>query len=170
MPRTYPNSLLKIYGASTASPCQKCTSLYTFGSEFRLCRNIASDITSGIRAAADNPQRISTATDGGGFTQKRDLRNANLGGKKCTWKYISYRACGTFLPISLYLHRLFAKGLRKVFSKTVGRYLVIGDAALTVRCRSSHGEATRFMSETTRKQRAALSNQSLLLASLRSTY
>jgi|GEM_PF-6112368 len=44
--------------ASTASPCQKCTSLYTFGSEFRLCRNIASDITSGIHAAAENPQRI----------------------------------------------------------------------------------------------------------------
>ena len=38
-----PPYLLKIYGASTASPCQKCTSLYTFGSEFRHCRNIAFD-------------------------------------------------------------------------------------------------------------------------------
>ena len=78
-------SLLKIYGACTASHCQKHTSLYAFGSEFRQSRNIASDITSGIRAnveaalplqlasfaewqnvATDNPQRIRTAKDGGG--------------------------------------------------------------------------------------------------------
>ena len=59
-------SLLKIYGASTASHCQKHTSLYAFGSEFRQSRNIASDITSGIHAASDNPQRIRTAKDGGG--------------------------------------------------------------------------------------------------------
>ena len=50
--------------------------------------------TSGIRAATDNPQRISTAMDGGGSMQKRDLRNANLVGKKCTRTYIFYRACG----------------------------------------------------------------------------
>ena len=38
-----PPNFLKIYGTSTAPPCQKCTSLYTFGSEFRQSRNIAFD-------------------------------------------------------------------------------------------------------------------------------
>ena len=63
----------------SASPCQKCTSLYTFGSEFRQCRNIAFDKTSGIRAAFD----------------------------KCS-TYHRY-ASALFSPNSLYLSRLFPK-------------------------------------------------------------
>ena len=70
---------MKIYGISTASPCQKCTSLYTFGSEFRHCRNIAFDKTSGIRAAFD----------------------------KCS-TYHRYTSA-LFSPNSLYLNRLFPK-------------------------------------------------------------
>ena len=68
-------------------------------------------ITSGIHAATENAQRISTAMDGGDSTQKRDLRNANLAGKKCTWRYIFYRASALFSAISLYLHRLFSKAV-----------------------------------------------------------
>ena len=64
------------------------------------------------RTAKNSPRRISIATDGGGSMQQRDLHFANLAGKKCTWKYISYRACGTFLLYFLYLYRLFAKAYR----------------------------------------------------------
>ena len=73
-----PPHLLKINGISTSLPCQKCTSLYTFGSEFRQSRNIASNITSGIHAASDNPQRISTAMDGGGSKLQQVFRQKNL--------------------------------------------------------------------------------------------
>ena len=61
--------LLKIYGISTSLPCQKCTSLYTFDSEFQHRWNIASDRTSGIRAASEYPQRVRTAKDGGDSMQ-----------------------------------------------------------------------------------------------------
>ena len=58
-----------------------------------------------------SPQRISTAMDGGGSKQNRDLRNANLAGKKCIWMYIFYRASALFSANSLYLNRLFSKKL-----------------------------------------------------------
>ena len=50
--------------ASSALHCQKRTSLYTFGSEFRHCRNIASDVTGGILADVEiNARRIRTDKD-----------------------------------------------------------------------------------------------------------
>ena len=54
---------MKICIPSTALPCQKCTSLYTFGSEFRHCRNIVPDKIGGIRAAFD---KCSTYQNGQG--------------------------------------------------------------------------------------------------------
>ena len=50
--------------------------------------------TSGIHAATDNPQRISTAKDGGGSMQKRDLCNANLVDQKWTRMFIFDRTSG----------------------------------------------------------------------------
>lgn len=50
--------------ASALSHHEKCTSLYTFHGEFRQRRNIASDGTSGIRAASETSiQRIRTNRD-----------------------------------------------------------------------------------------------------------
>ena len=112
MPRTYPNSLLKIYGASTASPCQKCTSLYTFGSEFRHCRNIAFDKTGGIRAAA---QRIISASVRRWFQTKSSLCN-KLADKKCTGRtFFVVPAVNFFLCLVLALP-ISKKGL---FQKTI---------------------------------------------------
>jgi len=50
--------------------------VYSFGYEFRFYRNIASDRTSGIRAASENSHHIISATDGGGSKQNR-VRTAN---------------------------------------------------------------------------------------------
>ena len=71
--------------------------------------------TSGIRAAA---QRIKTAKEGSGFKQKQ-VCSCKLVAQKWTGMFIFGRACGTFLPYSLYLHRLFSKVLARINCRLV---------------------------------------------------
>ena len=65
---------------------QNYTSVYSFGYEFRQGRNIASDGTSGIRAASEYPQRIISDMDVGGSRQER-VRSANSSLSSCTGMY-----------------------------------------------------------------------------------
>ena len=96
--------------AITALHCQKRTSLYTFGSEFQHCRNIASDVTGGILAAVEiKARRIRTAMDGSGSKLQQVFSSEKLVVEQRTRTYAVQQACGTFLPNSLHLLRLFAK-------------------------------------------------------------
>ena len=104
-----PPHLLKIYDASTASHCQKRTSLYAFGSEFRQCRNIASDITSGIRAVTDKCSTYHFRHGRRCLHAASSLYN-KLEVQKYTRTYIFERIFALFSANSLYLHRLFPKG------------------------------------------------------------
>ena len=70
------NVSFKNIRASSALLHQNYTSVYSFGYEFRFYRNIASDRTSGIRAASENSHHIISATDGGVSKQNR-VRTAN---------------------------------------------------------------------------------------------
>ena len=97
--------------AITALHCQKRTSLYTFGSEFRHCRNIAFDVTGGIHAASENPRRIRTDKDGSGSKLQQVFSSEKLVVEQRTRTYAIQQACGTFLPNSLHLLRLLAKRL-----------------------------------------------------------
>ena len=78
--------------AITALHCQKRTSLYTFGSEFRHCRNIASDVTGGIHAASENPRRIRTAMDGSGSKLQQVFSSEKLVVEQRTRMYTAQQA------------------------------------------------------------------------------
>ena len=99
--------------AITALHCQKRTSLYTFGSEFRHCRNIASDVTGGILAASEDPRRIRTAMDGSSSKLQQVFSSEKLVVEQRTLMYAVQQACGYFFVRALYLPRLFSKSLFK---------------------------------------------------------
>ena len=100
--------------AITALHCQKRTSLYTFGSEFRHCRNIASDVTGGIHAASENPRRIRTVMDGSGSKLQQVFSSEKLVVEQRTRTYAVQQACGCFLFVPCTYLAYF----QKVYSKT----------------------------------------------------